>query len=772
MHLRHVLRRLGHAPAFTVVTALTLAIGIGANTAIFSVVEGVLLKPLAYPEPEKLIAVDHSAPGISLERAGAAPFLYFTYREQSRTFQDVGMWRPDSMSVTGLAEPEQVDGVDVTDGILPILGAQPVLGRVFSRTDDSPDSPETVMLSYGYWQRKFGGDRSVLGRRIMIDGVAREIIGVLPAKFRFLDVRADLLLPMRLNRGKTFLGNFSYSALARLKPGVTLAQANADAARLIPVAMASFPVYPGFSLKMFHDARLQPELRSLKQDMIGDIGKVLWVLMGTIGIVLLIACANVANLLLVRTEARQHELAIRTALGAGWDRIARELFAESLALSVLGGLLGLALAYGGLRLLVALAPANLPRLQEIGIDATVLLFALAVSLAAGALFGAIPVFKYARGRVADALRAGGRTLSQSKERQRVRNTLVVVQVALALVLLIGSGLMIRTFQTLRNVQPGFTHPDEVQTFRVYIPPSQVKDPAQVVRMQQAIMDKAAALPGVSSAALTNAVPMSGNNWTDPIFTEDHVYAETKIPPLRRFRFVSPGLLKTLGRPLVAGRDFTWTDLYDKRPVAMVSDNLACELWGSPAAALGKRIRENLKAPWREIVGVAADGRDDGVNQKPPTIAYWPLLMDHFEDEAVFAQRSISIVVRSSRTGSSGFVNDLSRAVWSVNPNLPLAGVRTLREIYSRSMARTSFTLVMLAIAGAMALLLGVIGIYGAISYGVAHRTREIGVRIALGAQSRQVQRMFLQQGLLLTVTGVGIGLLGAVAVTRWMSSLL
>jgi predicted permease len=345
-------------------------------------------------------------------------------------------------------------------------------------------------------------------------------------------------------------------------------------------------------------------------------------------------------------------------------------------------------------------------------------------------------------------------------------------VALAMLLLIGSGLMIRTFRTLRQVQPGFTNPEEIETLRIYISDAQVKDPAQAIRMEQNILDKIAALPNVQSVGLSSTVPMDGDGWRDPVFAEDRVYSESQIPPLRRFRMVSPGLLKTMGNTLVAGRDFTWTDIYDKRPVALVSENMARELWHDPAKAVGRRIRESLKGSWREIVGVVADERDDGVNQKPPTIAYWPLMMDDFSGEAPFVQRGVTIMVRSSRTGSSGFVRDVGQAVWSMNPDLPLANVRTLRAVYDKSLARTSFALVMLAIAGGMALLLGLVGIYGVISYSVSQRTREIGIRMALGSPQKDVTRLFLWLGLRLSAIGVVCGLAGAVASTRLMSSLL
>jgi putative ABC transport system permease protein len=772
MRLNQIFRRLLQLPVFTTIAVVTLAIGIGANAAIFSVIEGVLIKPLPYPHPDELVVLDHTAAGLGLKSTGAAPFLYLTYREDGRVFQDVAMWTGDTVSVTGLAEPEEVRGIVVTDGLLPMLGATPALGRLFSKQDDSVGGAETVILTAGYWRTRFGGDASAIGRRVLLDGRAREIIGVLPDSFRFLDEKPSLILPMRLDREKVHLGNFSYTAVARLKPGATLGQAIADVARLIPVGLSRFPPFPGFSAKMFDEAKLQPNLRLLKADVIGDVGSVLWVLMGTIAMVLLIACANVANLLLVRAEGRQQELAVRAALGASRGRIAYELLAESVILGLVGGVAGLGLAYAAVRGLLALAPGNLPRLENISIDTAVLLFTFVVSIVAGLLFGVIPVFKYAGPHVAAGLRGGGRTSSASRERHRARSTLVVIQVALALVLLIGSGLMIRTFQALRHVNPGFTNPQEVLTLSLSIPAAQVKEPEAVVRMHQAIVDKIAAIPGVTSVGLSTIVPMTGSGWHDPIFAADKTYEQSQLPPLRTFKFLSPGLLKTMGNPLVAGRDFTWEDAYGSRPVVMVSENLARELWKEPSAAIGKQIRESMNSAWREVVGVVGDERDEGMDKKAPTTVLWPMMMAHFEGDDVQVRRTMSYMVRSRRTGSTGFTNDVGRAVWSVNPNLPLASVRPLDAIVSASMARTSFTLVMLAIAGATALLLGVAGIYGVISYSVSQRTREIGIRMALGAQRREVTRMFVRYGLSLAAVGIACGLAAAVALTRLMGSLL
>lgn len=404
--LRQAARRLIRAPLFTAVTLVTLAVGIGANTALFSVINGVLLKPLPFDDPDRLVGVWHTAPGLGIKLLNASPSTYFTYREENRVFEDVGLWNDASVTVTGTAEPEQVDAVLFTDGMLPILRVRPLLGRAFTAKDDSAGSQETVILSYAYWQRRFGGDPQIIGRRLIVNGKAHDIIGVMAQSFQFLSFHPAFYLPFQFKRSEAFVGNFSYQAVARLKPGVSLDQASADVARMLPMMAEKFRLAPGMSLKMLKEARIGPNLHPFKEDLVGDVGKVLWVLMGTVGIVLLIACANVANLVLVRAESRQQELAIRAALGAGWGRLAHELLSETLGLGILGGGLGLALAYGGIRVLVAIAPANLPRLEEISINGLVLFFTLCIALLAGLLFGLLPVFKYAGAHLSSALKEG------------------------------------------------------------------------------------------------------------------------------------------------------------------------------------------------------------------------------------------------------------------------------------------------------------------------------------------------------------------------------
>jgi predicted permease len=773
--VRHALRRLRRTPAFTAAVLLTLALGIGANTAIFGVIDSVLIRPLAYPDAEALVGIRHTTPASPNGISSSSPSMYFTYREQNRTFQRFGLWNSGGVGVTGVAEPALLRALFVTYGVLDALDEKPLLGRWFSAEDDSPGSPETVILTYGYWQRQFGGDRSVLGRAMIINSTPRTVIGVMAEDFRFQS-DPELILPARFDRSTVNLGTFAYQGIARLKPGVTIAQANADLSRMLEIWLRSWPAPPGFDRAVFRDARYGPKIEPLKQQVVGDVGTTLWVVMGTVGLVLLIACANVANLFLVRAEARRQELAIRAALGAGWRRITQEMLVECVTLGVLGGALGLGLAYVALRILVANGPDTLPRLNEIRIDPLVLAFALGLSVLSGALFGLIPVFKYARGRVGATLSGVGRTIGQSREQHRTRNALVAVQVALALVLLVGSGLMIRTFQQLRGVQPGFTDPGTIQYVHSSIPVAIATESVRVMRMWNEIRDKLAALPGVTSVGFASQAPLEsllGFRNIQFLYAEDKPLQAGQTPRGPEHRLIAPGFFRTMGTRLIAGRDFTWTDIYEQRYVAIVSENLAREWWADPRAALGKRVRENSVAPWREVVGVVEDVYDRGMQVEAPEFAYLPALMDRY---LVFDQEYTTRVgvfaIRSDRAGTEGLLKEAQQIIWSVNGRQPVFFVNTLETLYDRSMAQTSFTLVILAIAGGMALLIGIVGIYGVIAYVVSQRTREIGIRIALGAQRAVLWQVFVRQGLLLAGAGVTLGLGAAAGLTQLMSSLL
>jgi putative ABC transport system permease protein len=751
--LRHAARVFWKQPAFAAAAVLTLALGIGATTAIFSVVYGVVLKPLPFHEPARLVSLQQIAPHGAGVNHGLGTYL--TYRENQQVFEGIGAWDPTEVSVTGGGDPERVQGLLVSASTLPLLRVQPILGRAFSSEDDVPGAPRRVILTYGYWQRRFGGAWNVVGQQLVVDGRPTEVIGVLPAWFKFLRTRPAVVLPMPLDVNAPRGVSFGFQALARLEPGVTLARANADVARMISL------LPPTFSR-----LELRPNVRPLATEVIRNVGQILWILLAAVGIVLLIACGNVANLFLVRAEGRHQELAVRAALGASRGRIARALLSESVVLAVAGGLLGVWLAQAALALLRAIAPAELPRVGDIAIDWMVLLFTISVSVLSGALCGALAVIRFGKPSMA-ALKEGGRSGADAPGRQRTRHALVVGQVALALTLLIVAGLMIRTAVALRQVDPGFTRPEEVQTFVLAIPASLMNDPEQTVRTFEGVAEQLARLPGVTSVGLSSSITMDGEDNGNYAAIEEFPDPDGAVVKLRRFKSIGPGYFETMGNRLVAGRSITWSDVYEQRPVVIISEPLAREYWGEPGKALGKRLRgSSPRFPWREIVGVSGNERDDGLTQPPTQIVYWPMLNESYR------WRTMAYAVRSTRVGTPGFVRELEQAVWSVNPNLPLAAVQTLEDIQVSSMTQTSFALVMLSIAATVALLIGMVGIYGTVAYAAAQRTREVGVRMALGAQVGDVRQMFLRHGLWLTTLGIAIGVAIALVVTRVLSAFL
>jgi predicted permease len=769
--LKFTFRRLGKSPGFAVTVLLTLAIGIGANTAVFSVLNSVLLRPLPYPEPQQLVSLRLNAPGAPglaefRSELRLSPSMYLTFAAHNRVFQSMGAWLPGTASITGFAQPEQLNTAQISGGVLETLHVPAFTGQWLGAADQDSHGLGRVMLSYGYWQRRFGGGPGVVGRTITVDSQSRVIAGVMPRGFKVVNYDFDLLVPVAFDPTNEILGG-AYRGIGRLRPGVSTEEANADVASLLNVWMDSWTNGPGWDSHWYLRWKITPALQSLKETVVGSIQTVLWVVMGTIGVVMLIACTNVANLMLVRADGRQQELAVRSALGAGRWRIARELLLESVMLGLLGGAAGVAVAYGGLRLLTAIGPVDLPRLNEISLDGWSIAFTLILSVLSGLFFGAVPVLRYAPARLRLTLLGATRTASVSRERQSGRNLLVIAQVAMALVLIIGAVLMIRTFVAMRDVDPGFSDPASLQVMRLSIPETLVRDPQTVTRIQNNVLDKLAAIPGVSSAGFTAAVPMSGTepNWNG-IFIEGKNYKADNLP-LRLFNYVSPGYFRTAGTRFVAGRDFTWAEVYNLRPVGILSESLARELWGSPQAAIGKRFTEWKSMPWHEVVGVVQDVRENGVDQVSPATVYWPSMMREIYGPGSFdARRDVYFALRTPRAGTQALINDMQQAVWSVNSNVPVADVSTMQDIYSDSMARTLFTLVMLAIAGSMALALGIIGIYGVISYTVSQRTREIGIRLALGAQKGELKWMFVRSALLLTVVGVALGVGTAAALMQ------
>jgi putative ABC transport system permease protein len=750
--LRFAMRALTKRPGFTATIVLTLALGIGASSAAFSVVYGVLLKPLPYDEPDRLVSVSHR--GSLVNGTGFwnhGPATWFAAYDNQTSFEAVGSWDRTEISVTGLGDPEHVRALSVGHTTLPLLRVRPHIGRFFIEEDDRPETPMRVVLTHGYWQRRFGGAANAIGSTLDVNGARAEIIGVAPPSFRFPWSDPAILLPLKPSRAVTGI-QFGFQAIGRLKPGTTLAQAEADQARWLTTL-----------LPRFERIQLRPNIRPLSEYARGDAGRVLWILLAAAGVVLLIACSNVANLFLVRAEGRQQEFAMRAALGASGRRLARALLSESVLLALAGGAVGLALAVAAIRVLRAIAPADLPRVEEIAIDPTVLAFTVSVSILSGLLFGLVAVLRFARPSVM-SLRDGGRSASAAPGRHRARNFLVVAQVALALMLLVVSGLMIRTFMAMRGVDPGFTNANQVQTFSLSMPSRVVQENEQVVRTYDAITARLAQVPGVTSVGLASSITMDGEDNGNYIAMEGD--PEPSRWPLRRFKSVGPGYFETMGIRLVAGRSVTWQEILDRRMVVLISAATARQFWPDPVMALGKRLNTGDGTPWREIIGVVADERDDGVTKAPTTIVYWPMWNESYR------WRTMSFAVRSSRVGTPGFLGELQQAVWSVNRNLPLSAIETLEEIRDRSMSQTSFAMIVLVIAAGVALVLGVVGIYSVLAYVAAERTREIGIRIALGARVSHVRALFLRRGLALTGIGIAVGLAAAMLLTRVMSAML
>ncbi|MEM9290703.1 MAG: ABC transporter permease [Acidobacteriota bacterium] len=767
-NLRLALRRLRQAPLFTALTVFTLAVALGANVAAFSLIHGVLLQPLPYSEPDQLIGVWHTAPGLGIDDLNQGAATYFTYRELSESFEDIGLWDTARYTVTGLGEPEQVRTLQVSDGLLPVLRVDSALGRRFSAEDDLPDQPTTVMLSDGYWRSRFAAAPDVIGKTLTVNGEICEIIGVLGPDFQFLDYSLDILLPFQFDPAAVVMGDFSYQSIGRLKPGATLEQAQAEIESLIPVAVEK---YPGpISTEMVKDAQLAAALRPLRQDAIGDIGATLWLLLGTVGLVLFIACANIANLFLVRSDGRQLEVAVRTALGASPSAVTRTFLGESLLLAFSGGALGLALAAGALELLQRFAPGRIPRLDEVALNPVVALYVLGLTLLVGLALGALAAWRRRGGSLLGALKDGGRG-GDGRERQRARGLLVTAQVAVALVLLVSSGLMLRSFEALRQVQPGFSDPESALSLRVAIPSAEIADEAEVALAFESMLTRLEAIPGVNAVGLTTSVPLDGNDSNDAVMVEAFPTPEGQVPPVRRMKWLAPGTFQTLGNPLLAGRDFSWDDLRQRRRVAVVTADFVSDYWPTPADALGQRILPGIETGWVEIVGVVGAVHDDGVDRPSIPMVYQPMIGRDADGEDD-ARRSMAFVLRSPRTGTPELLQEARAAIWAVNPNLPVASVRSMEELLQRSLSRTTFILSMLGLAALVALILGAVGIYGVTSYAVSQRTRELGLRLALGARQIDLGTLVLRQALTFGVAGIVVGVVAALGLTRLMETLL
>jgi putative ABC transport system permease protein len=773
-NLRITARSLLRTPAFTAAAVLTLALGLGATTAIFSVVNGVLLEPLPYSQPERLVGIWFTFPGLGIPQAGTSDGTYFLYKRESQSFDGIGAYQDDAVNLDlgGGAEPERLTGADVTASLFPVLRVKPLIGRLISEQDDRPGQPRVAMIGEAMWRRKFGGDPSVIGRTIQIDSRPHEIIGIMPASFRFPTERAEVWMPLRLDPAHVQVAGFNYTTIARLKPGVTIRSAVTDLERTMNRLPELFPeVAPGMSTRdMMVKGRPRMLVHELRDDVVGDIGKVLWVILGTIGFVLLVACANVANLFLVRAEGRQRELAVRSALGAGRGEVTRRFIGEGVVLAITGGLLGVALAFGGLQLLVRFGGQNIPRITEVGIDLTTLAVAAVVTLLVALLCSAFPVLRFAGRDLSPLLRDGGRSATGGRDRQRARQLLVVSQVALALVLLTASGLMARSFWSLRAVRPGFDA-SHALSFRVSLVGEKYRERQRVAQFYEQAIEKIGALPGVQAVGTTTKLPLLPDGGNQSVLFIEGQEKPGDLPPVMLLSSASGGYFEASGIPIIAGRPFGRADGPAPLPEAVISQAIATKRFHDPTgrAALGARVRVSPGGQWYTIVGVAGDVRTESLEKPADEMAYFPLF--GYDGQWDFTPYTMSFVIRTAGEPMA-VAAAAQRAIHELEPSLPVFNVQPVEQVLRTSMARTSFTMLLLGIASAVAIVLGIVGIYGVVSYTVSLRTREIGVRIALGARPTQVGGMVARQGVAMAVIGIAAGLAGALILTRFLRALL
>jgi predicted permease len=776
VEMRHLARRLLRSPGFTGLSVLTLALGIGANASIFTVVNSVLLRPLPFPDQDRLYTIQHTAPGMNMAEVPNSEATYFIYRDENRVFDAFGVFRDGAENVTGGEEPERVTSVTATHEVFDVFGVVPTMGRLTTEEDDTPGAPPVAILSYGLWQRRFGEDPSILDRTLQVNGETRDIIGVLPRGFAIPgEEKAELYLPARFDRTEPDEGSFNYRGVARLSAGITKEAARTDMDRMIRLIPERFS--GAISLSMLEQIQFAPLVTQLKEEVTGEVSRALWISLAAVGLVLLIACANVANLFLVRADGRHREVAVRSAMGASRGDLARFFLTESMALGMLGGLVGLTLAWAATRALVALGPEGLPRLDQIRLDLWAVAFTTGISLLAGTLFGLFPVVKFRAPEIVAGLKEGGRGGSVGRERHRARNVLVVSQMALALILLVGSGLMLRSFQALRNVDPGF-QPDGVLTLRLTLPYQTYSDDESRVQFHTQLHERLSGLSGVESVGAAATIPLSGRADRSGTWFEDFPVQPDQVPDVIETTQVTAGFFSTLGIGLLEGRFLEPADAQDRTGAVVVSRALAEKYWPD-GGAIGKHLTQSVDlgvetagsdSPWQTIVGVVEDVRTLGMDVEPQPLLFFPLRQAVPEGVSTTAQ-SMSYVIRTS-TPPTALVPAVRQAIWSLDPNLPIAGIQTMDALVKKSMARTSFTLLLLAIASLVALVLGTVGVYGVLSYVVTQRTRELGIRMALGAKGEQVERMVLGQGARLAGLGIGIGVVTALALTRVMASLL
>jgi len=755
--VRFGFRMLVKNPGFTIVAVIALALGIGANSAIFSVINTVLLRPLPYKYPDRLVMVWEEATHQGFPRNTPAVANYIDWRDQNHVFEDMAAIAPQSFNLTGVGEPERIDGRRVSASLFHLLGVEPQLGRAFLREEDKAGANRVVIMSHGLWQRRFGADRSIIGRAVMLNGESYTVAGVMPPTFQFPSREDQLWVPIAFTpKEGTDRGNHYIEVVGRLKRGISLQQAQAE---MNTIAARLQQQYPEFN------TRIGAVVVPLHEHVVGNIKPALLVLLGAVGFVLLISCANVANLLLARAAVRQKEIALRVALGASRSRLTRQFLAESVLLAGLGGVAGLLLSVAGIKLLKGFIPETISQAQAITVDARVLIFTVAVSLVTGLIFGLAPAAQASNFNLNETLKEGGQESVSGSRGNRIRGLLVISEVAVSFILLIGAGLLINSFVRLRNVDPGF-RTDHLLTMKVELPEVKYSDRARRSAFYTELVRRVETLPGVKSAAVASNLPLTYNGDSITISIEGRPDPPPDQRPDVVTRVISPRYFATMGIQLLQGREFTERDRADSPGVVVISEKTARHFWPGENP-IGKRLKPGSsgnRRPWLEIVGVVKDVRQIELTAEPKLQMYLPYEQaDFFQPNALVVRTNIDPVSLAAT---------VRKTVWDIDKDQPVSNISSMEQVLSESVARQRFSTLLLGIFATLALILAAVGIYGVMSYSVAQRTHEIGIRMALGAQRTDVLKLTLSQGLRLVLIGVIAGLAAAVMLTRVMSSLL